>query len=46
MDQPTYRLWAEQTVQAVEEVLPKVDHRTRKHYERCLSHALGLRAAH
>ena len=41
MDQPTYRLWAKRTVQAVEEILPEVDHHTRERYERCLSHAQG-----
>ncbi len=41
MDQTTYLLWAERTMQAVEQVLPDVDHSTRKNYERCLSHALG-----
>src|SRR5260370_23675007 len=41
MDKPTYRLWAERTVQAVENILPEVDHRTRECYERCLPHPLG-----
>ena len=41
MDEPTYRLWAERTVQAVNAVLPEVDHRTWERYERCLSHAQG-----
>jgi tetratricopeptide (TPR) repeat protein len=41
MGKQTYRLWAERTIQAVEEVLPKIDHRTKQRYERCLSHALG-----
>ena len=40
MDAPTYRLWAERTVQAVNAVLPAdVDYRTTSRYERCLSHA-------
>jgi tetratricopeptide (TPR) repeat protein len=39
MDAPTYRLWAERTVQAVDAVLPEVDYSTTSLYERCLSHA-------
>src|SRR5437879_550818 len=41
MNEPTYRLWAERIVQAVEEILPEVDHSTRERYQRCLSHAQG-----
>ena len=40
MDAPTYRLWAERTVQAVNTVLPAdVDYGATSRYERCLSHA-------
>jgi len=41
MDQTTYHLWADRTVQAVGATLPEVDHRTKGRYERCLSHAQG-----
>jgi tetratricopeptide (TPR) repeat protein len=41
MDQQTYHLWAERTIQAVEAILPEVDHGTSERYERCLSHTLG-----
>ena len=41
MDEATYRLWAERTVQAVAEVLPEMDESSGEHYKRYLSHAQG-----
>jgi tetratricopeptide (TPR) repeat protein len=41
MDEPTFRLWAERTVQAVETALPDVDHTAVPRYDRCIAHALG-----
>jgi tetratricopeptide (TPR) repeat protein len=40
MDAPTYRLWAERVVQAVDQALPaEVDFGPNARYDRCLSHA-------
>jgi tetratricopeptide (TPR) repeat protein len=39
MDASTYHQWAERVVQAVDQALPEVEHRTFVGYERCLPHA-------
>jgi tetratricopeptide (TPR) repeat protein/transcriptional regulator with XRE-family HTH domain len=41
MDTPTFRLWANRVVQAVEAVLPGVEHHTAARFERLLAHALN-----
>jgi tetratricopeptide (TPR) repeat protein len=41
MDESTFRLWGERTVQAVETALPDVDHSAVPRYDRCIAHALG-----